>query len=90
MGGLYAISEWIMKFSLINLLWILFNIPIVFLLLNLLFIEQIEELPLILIPLILLMPILFFPATTAMFAMVRGWIIKDEDSTSFQVLLAVL
>ena len=42
MGGLYAISEWIMKFSMINLFWILFNIPIVFLLLNLLFIEQIE------------------------------------------------
>lgn len=81
MGGLYAISEWIMKFSLINLFWILFNIPIVFLLLNLLFIEQIEELPLLLIPLILLMPILFFPATTAMFGMVRGWIIKDEDSS---------
>ncbi len=81
MGGLYAISEWIMKFSLINLFWILFNIPIVFLLLNLLFIEQIEELPLLLIPLIILMPILFFPATTAMFGMVRGWIIKDEDSS---------
>jgi len=81
MGGLYAISEWIMKFSLINLFWILFNIPIVFLLLNLLFIEQIEELPLLLIPLILLTPILFFPATTAMFGMVRDWIIKDEDSS---------
>jgi len=81
MGGLYAISEWIMKFSLINLFWILFNIPIVFLILNLLFIEQIEELPLLLIPLILLTPILFFPATTAMFGMVRDWIMKDEDSS---------
>ena len=52
MGGLYAISEWIMKFSMINLFWILFNIPIVFLLLNLLFIEQIEALPFLLIPII--------------------------------------
>jgi uncharacterized membrane protein YesL len=81
MGGFYAVSEWIMRFSLINLFWIIFNIPIVFLLLNLLFIEQIEELPLLLIPLIIVMPILFFPATTAMFGMVRGWIIKDEDSS---------
>ena len=81
MGGLYAISEWIMKFSMINLFWILFNIPIVFLLLNLLFIEQKEALPFLLIPIILLMPILFFPATTAMFGMVRGWISKDEGSS---------
>ncbi|MEK5069938.1 hypothetical protein [Sporosarcina sp. FSL K6-1508] len=43
MGGLYIISEWIMKFSLINLFWILFNIPIVFLLLNILFVERMEE-----------------------------------------------
>ncbi|WP_255550252.1 DUF624 domain-containing protein [Sporosarcina sp. E16_3] len=81
MGGLYAISEWIMKFSLINLFWILFNIPIIFLLLNLLFIEQKEALPFLLIPIILLMPILFFPATTAMFGMVKGWISKDEGSS---------
>ncbi|HJF33762.1 MAG TPA: DUF624 domain-containing protein [Sporosarcina psychrophila] len=80
MGGLYIISEWIMKFSLINLFWILFNIPIVFLLLNILFVERMEELPLLLIPLIILIPILFFPATTAMFAMVREWIINDEDN----------
>jgi len=81
MGGLYAISEWIMKFSMINLFWILFNIPIVFLLLNLLFIEQKEALPFLLIPIILLMPILFFPATIPMFGMVRGWISKDEGSS---------
>lgn len=81
MGGLYAISEWIMKFSVVNLLWIIFNLPIVFLLLNLLFVERIEELPFLMIPIIILIPVLFFPATTAMFAMVRGWIVKDEEST---------
>jgi uncharacterized membrane protein YesL len=80
MGGLYSISEWIMKFSLTNLFWILFNLPIAFLLLNILFVEQIEGLIFLLIPLILLLPVLFFPATTAMFAVVRGWIMKDEDS----------
>jgi uncharacterized membrane protein YesL len=80
MGGLYVISEWIMKFSLTNLFWILFNLPIAFLFLNVLFVEQLEGLFFLLIPLILLMPFLFFPATTAMFAVVRGWIIKDEES----------
>ena len=80
MGGLYAISEWVMKFSVTNLLWIIFNLPIIYLLLNLLFVERIEGLIFLMIPVIMLMPILFFPATTAMFAMVRGWIIHDEGS----------
>ena len=81
MGGLYVITEWIMKFSVVNLLWIIFNLPIVFLLLNLLFVQRIEELLFLMIPIIILIPLLFFPATTAMFAMVRGWIVKDEEST---------
>lgn len=80
MGGLYAISEWVMKFSVTNLLWIIFNLPIIYLLLNLLFVERIEGLFFLIIPIIMLMPVLFFPATTAMFAMVRGWIINDEGS----------
>lgn len=79
LGGLYAISEWIMKFSVVNLLWIIFNLPIVFLLLNALFVQRIEALLFLMIPIIILLPLLFFPATTAMFAMVRDWIIKDEE-----------
>lgn len=78
MGALYTLSEWIMKFSVTNLLWILFNLPIVYLLFTILFMEQLEVVFLLLIPVILLLPFLFFPATTAMFAMVRDWIIKDE------------
>jgi uncharacterized membrane protein YesL len=78
MGALYTLSEWIMKFSITNLLWILFNLPIVYLLFTILFMEQLEVVFILLIPVILLMPFVFFPATTAMFAMVRDWIIKDE------------
>jgi uncharacterized membrane protein YesL len=80
MGGLYAISEWIMKFSFTNLFWILFNLPIAFLFLNMLFVERLEDLLYFVIPIAVLMPVLFFPATTAMFGVVRGWIIKNEDS----------
>ncbi len=67
-----------MKFSITNLLWILFNLPIVYLLFTILFVEQIETIFFLLIPVILLLPFIFFPATTAMFAMVRDWIMKDE------------
>ena len=91
MGGLYAISEWIMKFAFTNLFWILFNLPIAFLFLNMLFVERLEDVVFFVIPLALLMPVLFFPATTAMFGVVRGWIMKNEDSgQAFQTLFAFL
>lgn len=79
MGGLYVISKWIMRFSVINLLWIVFNLPVAFILLNMLLIEQLEELFYFIVPLIVLLPVLFFPATSAMFATVRDWIMKDSD-----------
>lgn len=80
MGGLYTIAEWVMKFSVINLLWIAFNLPVAFIVLNMFFVEQIEGLVFFIVPLLIVLPLLLFPATTAMFAVVRDWIIKDEDS----------
>jgi uncharacterized membrane protein YesL len=78
MGGLYVISEWIMRFSVVNLLWLIFNFPILYILLNMLFIEQIEMLSLFFIPFAILSPILLFPATTALFASVRDWVMKND------------
>lgn len=77
-GLLYALSEWIMRFSIINLLWVIFNIPILYIVVTSLFIEQIEVLLLFIILLAILSPILLFPATTALFASVRDWIMKNE------------
>lgn len=78
-GGLYALSEWIMRFSVVNILWIIFNIPFLFILLNMLFIDQVESLLFLLIILAILAPILLFPATTAVFASARDWIMKNDD-----------
>jgi len=83
LGGLYEITEWIMKFAVVNLLWIIFNLPIILMIINLFFMEQIEEILFLMIPIIILIPLVFFPATTAMFAMVRGWIVKDEGTDQF-------
>ncbi|WP_416148953.1 YesL family protein [Salipaludibacillus sp. HK11] len=79
LGGLYALTEWIMRLSLINLLWILFNIPVLFLALNILFVQQMQDLIIIIVPITMLIPILFFPATTAMFASARSWLIEVDD-----------
>ncbi|MGG1518365.1 DUF624 domain-containing protein [Paenibacillus oryzisoli] len=81
MGGLYKISEWIMRFSVINLLWIICSIPVFFLFfmglvsLN----EHPDALKTMLLPIGALTPFTLFPATTAMFAVARKWVTGEED-----------
>lgn len=82
MGGFYVISEWIMRFSLGNLLWALFNLPVGLLLLSLLYIENSELLIYLIAPLVVLVPYIFFPATTALFAKAREWVRKEEKETT--------
>lgn len=78
-GGLYAITEWIMRFSVVNILWGIFNIPFFFILFNMLFIDRVEDLPFFIILLAILAPFFFFPATTTVFASVREWIMKNDE-----------
>lgn len=93
MGGLYRISEWIMRLSCINLLWILCGAPFfVFFgmsflsILNnavpedqlLAFIQQTS------IIMAILAPFTFFPSTAAMFAVARKWVTGDGDVPLFK------
>lgn len=82
MGGLFKLSEWFMKFALVNILWIIFNLPVLFFVLNIVVSKTAETIFIFLVPTILLIPVLFFPATTAMFAMAREWVFKDRDNHS--------
>ncbi len=82
MGGIFKLSEWFMKFTLVNILWLIFNLPIVFLMLNLLLSETIGGRLIFLMPIIILLPFIFFPATTAMFAMAREWVFKDRENNT--------
>ncbi|MFK9094403.1 YesL family protein [Bacillus salipaludis] len=56
--GFYSISEWVMRFMYVNILWILFTF-------------------------LGLVVFGFFPATTAMFAVVRKWVVKEYDIPVF-------
>ncbi|MCP3028025.1 YesL family protein [Halobacillus sp. A5] len=78
MGGVYAVSEWISRLTLGNLLWALFNLPVGLLLLSLLNLQSSELVFYILGPLAVITPFVFFPATTALFAKAREWVRKDE------------
>lgn len=84
MGGLYRICEWIMRFSVTNVLWLLFNLPVVYLGLTLLFVENMNEMMTILTTMAILAPFIFFPATTAMFGVVRKWVLGEQDIPLFR------
>lgn len=78
-SGLYVVTEWVMRLAVTNLLWLLFNIPIMFIALNLFITETTSEYIVICAMIMALLPFFFFPATTAMFALVRRWILNEPD-----------
>ncbi len=81
MGGFYKISEWIMRLSVTNILWILCSIPFVFFLFTALVLSQDEsQLYSTLILGAVVAPFTFFPATAALYAVVRKWIMGEVDA----------
>lgn len=79
MGGFYRISEWIMRFSVTNLLWVLFNIPVLFIATGLLGAETIDQIHFVFLLMAIVAPFISFPATAAMFSVVRKWVMGDTD-----------
>ncbi|MEH7121355.1 DUF624 domain-containing protein [Neobacillus vireti] len=72
--------EWITKLAGTNLLWVLFNFPIAYLVLSLFAVTEMSQLATLSITIAVLAPFIFFPATTAMFGIVRKWVMKEEVS----------
>lgn len=81
MGALYGATEWIMRFSVINILWFITNLPITIIILIAFFSQPNEGFILYLLPLILLIPTLLVPSTLAMFATARDWVMKREQQS---------
>ncbi|SDO27102.1 Uncharacterized membrane protein YesL [Paenibacillus sp. yr247] len=79
MGGLYRISEWIMRLSVINLLWMLCSIPVFFFAFMGLVSQSPDALKSMLPILAILAPFTLFPATSAMFTVARKWVTGEED-----------
>ncbi|MDP5274540.1 YesL family protein [Chengkuizengella axinellae] len=84
MGGLYRISEWIMRFAVINILWLICSIPVMFLVLISFLMEELSQIILNLIIIGIVSPFTLFPATAAMFVVVRKWLTGDEDTPLFK------
>lgn len=84
MGGFYRISEWIMRLSAINLLWIVCSIPFVFFLISFLATDTKSEMSLGFVILGVIASFTLFPATAAMFTVARKWVLGDEDVPLFK------
>lgn len=90
MGGLYRISEWIMRLSAINLLWLLCASPFFFFLLTFLLGGDVPEDQLVSmvvttsIILGVIAPFTIFPSTAAMFTVARKWVMGETDVPLFK------
>lgn len=84
MGGLYKLTEWIMRIAGSNLLWLICGSPFfLFVLMKVsLFLSGVENWgadPITNIGMVLTAPFLLFPATSALFSVVRKWVMGESD-----------
>lgn len=86
-GIIYALAEWIMRFFTINVLWFVFNLPTVFLVASFFFSDPDIGIVTYLLPLVIFIPLLVVPTTIAMFAVVREWVLDNEQSSLIKTYL---
>ncbi|MFD1953424.1 YesL family protein [Paenibacillus thailandensis] len=79
MGGFYRISEWIMRLSVTNILWLVCSIPFVFFAMGVIWAQDESQLYSSLIVTAIVSPFFFFPATAAMFTVARKWVMGEVD-----------
>jgi uncharacterized membrane protein YesL len=72
------VLEWIAKLAGTNLLWVLFNFPIAYLVLSLFIVKEMSQIAMLIITIAVLSPFILYPATTAMFGIVRKWVMHEE------------
>lgn len=80
MGGFYKISEWIMRLSVTNILWLICSIPFVAVLVPIMFAETNDQVLSNLILSAVLAPFTLFPATAALFGVTRKWVMGEVDA----------
>lgn len=75
---LYIIFNTFVKVVGLNLLWLLFNLPLTYFFVHIVFVTNVEQFLSFIIPVIICLPIFLFPATTAMFCVVRLWVLEKN------------
>ncbi|UOQ86828.1 YesL family protein [Gracilibacillus salinarum] len=80
LGKFYGVTDWIARLAVVNVLWLLFSFPIVLLLLNMI-VTGVNAV--LLAGIIILTPFVVFPASTALFACIRDWILDRDQHSIF-------
>ncbi|MDQ0230733.1 YesL family protein [Metabacillus malikii] len=78
MGGFYKFSVIFTRIVVTNMMWLLFNLPILYVLLSLIG-SNFANLQTTGILLAILTPCVFFPATAAMYGIARKWVMGEGD-----------
>ncbi|SDJ57622.1 YesL family protein [Salimicrobium halophilum] len=87
-GFIYLLASWFMRFSVTNFLWFILNVPIVIVVWT--YLVSDEGTHIYALPLVVLLPLIFYPATTALFAMARDWMRDEEHHTLLKTYLVYL
>lgn len=77
-GRIQPVFEWITNLAALNITWLVFIFPIAYLSLLLVLVEHTSQVLMIILSIVVLSPFLLFPATAAMFGVVRKWFMKEE------------
>lgn len=79
MGVLYTASEWFLKMAVANFMWFLMSLPL-FTAFVVIDISNAAGIVLFGAAVLLFTPLLFFPATIAVFASARDWLLGSDSS----------
>ena len=85
MGVFYTASEWFLKLATVNFIWFVMSLPLfaAFVVIDL---SHAAGIVMFGAAVLLFAPLLFFPATIAVFATVRDWLLgRDSSSTKMYV-----
>ncbi|MBU9674067.1 DUF624 domain-containing protein [Planococcus sp. CP5-4] len=85
-GVLYAMSEWIMRLSAVNLMWFVLSLPL-FILLVAVDMSTPDGRVIFGVAAWVFASALFFPATATVFSVVRDWVVKNDYSSAFKKFL---
>lgn len=73
--------EWLIKMTMTNIYWFILNLPFAFVIFTMIFSPVKIGLLYYLLCFFILVPLLFFPGTTALFAVARDWVLKREPTS---------
>lgn len=77
-SSFYMIADWIYRYTSVNIIWVIFNLPLVFLLFNLLLADNLGVIVILAGLMLLLLPFVFYPANAALFSIVDLFIKKED------------